>query len=163
MPDIEPDWVSAVATVFAGIATIAAAFTAMLAYRLQKVMVRSRQQLLKSDILLNNIQSLIAAFADIHATAKEDWSPERIERLRSLSRDLRYRETVVKSLQPSVGEKIERWRISLDCQGNSIPRVVDYALGGIGAIIGDKYDDFLFLKAEELRKIQEDVFEEMSA
>lgn len=59
--------------------------------------------------------------------------------------------------------KIEKWRISTDSEGDSIPRVVDYFLGEIGGIIGDKYDDFLFSKAEELRNIQDQAFEEVSA
>ncbi|PAU73942.1 hypothetical protein [Halomonas salipaludis] len=163
MPEIEPDWVSAAATAFAGVATIAAAFTAFLAYRLQRALARSRKQLLKGDTLLKNIQSLVATFADIHATAKQDWSTERTEKLRALSARIRYTETVVKSLSPDIGTKVEEWRISSDNEGNSIPRVVDYILGGMGAIIGDKYDEFLFSKAEDLRRIQDQVFEEIGA
>lgn len=45
-------------------------------------------------------------------------------------------------------------------QGDSIPRVVDYILGRLGAIIGDKYDDFLFSKAAGLKRVQDEVFEE---
>lgn len=163
MLEIEPDWVSAAATFFAGIATIAAAFTAIFAYRLQRAMAVSRQQILKGDNLLKNIQSLIATFADIHATAKQDWSPDRTEKLRSLSEDIRYTETVIKSLNPALGAKVEEWRISSDSQGDSIPRIVDYILGGAGAIIGDKYDSFLFSKASELRKIQDEMFKEIGA
>lgn len=59
--------------------------------------------------------------------------------------------------------KVEQWRTSTDSEGDNIPRVVDYILGGMGAIIGDKYDDFLFSKAEELRGIQDQAFEEVSA
>src|SRR5690606_21372924 len=117
--EIEPDWVSAVATIFAGIATIAAAIAAILAYKLQRALAESRLQLLKGDALLKNIQSLIATFADIHATAKKDWSKERIETLRLLSENIRYTETVIKSLNPSIGARVEEWRISPDDQGNS--------------------------------------------
>jgi len=163
MPEIEPDWVSAMATVFAGIATFAAAVTACLAYKLQRALAKSRQQLIKDDSLLKNIQSLIVFFANIHATAKQDWSAERTEKLRSLYENLRYTETVIKSLNPSIGEKVEKWRISSDAQGDNIPRVAGYLLGGVGAIIGDKYDHFLFSKAEDLRRIQDEVFEEISA
>jgi len=163
MAEIEPDWVSAAATVFAGIATIAAAIAAILAYRLQRALAESRQQLLKGDTLLKNIQSLIATFADVHATAKQDWSTERTEKLRLLSENIRYTETVIKSLNPEIGARVEEWRISKDGQGDSILRVVDYVLGGVGAIIGDKYDAFLFSKAEDLRKIQDEIFKEMSA
>lgn len=163
MAEIEPDWVSAVATIFAGIATFAAAIAAILAYKLQRALAESRLQLLKGDALLKNIQSLIATFADIHATAKKDWSKERIETLRLLSENIRYTETVIKSLNPSIGARVEEWRISPDDQGNSIPRVVDYVLGGMGATIGDQYDDFLFSKAEDLRKIQDEAFKVMNA
>ncbi|WP_298845731.1 hypothetical protein [uncultured Salinicola sp.] len=163
MPEVHPDWVSATATVFAGMATIAAAFTAILAYRLQRALAESRQQFFKGENLLKNIQSLIANFADIHATAKQDWSKERTQKIRTLSESLRYTETVIKSLNPGIGAKVEEWRISADGQGDSIPRVVDYILGGLGAITGDKYDDFLFSKAADLRRIQDEVFEEMSA
>ncbi|MBM1145599.1 hypothetical protein GN155_017580, partial [Alcanivorax sp. ZXX171] len=138
IPDIEPDWISATATVFAGVATAAAAFTAILAYRLQRTLAESRRQLLKDEALLKNIQSLIVTFANIHATAKQDWSTGRIERLRSLAGNLRYAETVIKSLNPSIGAKVERWRISSDADNESIQRVVEYILGGLGAIIGDK-------------------------
>ena len=161
MPEFEPEWVSAIATGLAGIATIAAAFTTFLAYRLQRALAKNRQQLLKGDTLLKKIQSLIASFADIHATAKQDWSSERADKIHTLSVDIRYTETVIKSLHPGIGMKVEQWRISTNNEGESISRVVDYILGGVGAIIGDKYDDFLFSKAEELRKIQDLAFEEV--
>lgn len=163
MPEIEPDWVAAIATVFAGIATFAAAVTAYFAYKLQRNLVKSKQQLIKSDNLLKNIQSLIVTFANIHATAKQDWSTERTEKLRSLNENLRYTETVIRSLNPSIGEKVEKWRISPDAHGDSISRIAGYILGGLGATIGDKYDHFLFSKAEDLRRIQDEVFEEISA
>lgn len=163
MPEIEPDWVSAGATVFAGLATLAAAVSACLAYKLQQAIARSRQQLLKGDNLLKNIQLLIATFADIHATAKQDWSPERTEKLRSLDERLRYTETVIKSLNPRIGAQVEEWRVSQDSKGDSVIRVVSFILGGTGAIIGDKYDDFLFSKSAELRRIQDDVFNDISA
>ncbi|QJX02742.1 hypothetical protein HML84_16030 [Alcanivorax sp. IO_7] len=118
---------------------------------------------MKDEALLKNIQSLIVTFANIHATAKQDWSTGRIERLRSLAGNLRYAETVIKSLNPSIGAKVERWRISSDADNESIQRVVEYILGGLGAIIGDKYDDFLFSKAEDLRRIQDDAFEDISS
>lgn len=162
MPELEPHWVSAAATVFSGIATIAAARAATLAYRLQQALAESRQQLLKGDTLLKNIQSLIATFADVHATARQDWSTERTEKLRLLSENIRYTETVIKSLNSKIGARVEEWRISNDSQGNSIPRVVDYVLGRIGATVGDKYDAFLFSKAEDLRMIQDEVFKELS-
>lgn len=95
MPEIEPSWVSAIATSLAGFATIAAAFTTFLAYRLQRALVKSRKQLLKGDTLIKNVQSLIATFADIHATAKQDWSTERTEKLQKLSTHIRYTETVL--------------------------------------------------------------------
>lgn len=163
MPEIEPDWVSAVATVFAGIATFAAAVTACFAYKLQRTLAKSRQQLIKGDSLLKNIQSLIVTFANVHATAKKDWSTERTEKLRSLYKNLLYTETVIKSLNPNVGGKVEKWRISSNAQGDSIPRIAGYILGGLGATVGDKYDQFLFSKAEDLRRIQDEVFEEISA
>lgn len=156
MPDIDPGYFSAAATIFAAV-------TAWLAYKLQRDIARNRQELLKGDVLVKEIQSLITVFADIHATAKEDWSDERKEALAALSGELRYTKTVIKSLHPGIGQKIEQWHISKDEQNNSIPRVVEYALGEMGAIIGDKYDKFLFAKAEELRKIQDDLFKEMVA
>ncbi|GEK46858.1 hypothetical protein HPA02_11410 [Bisbaumannia pacifica] len=117
---------------------------------------------MRGDALINNIQSLIATFADIHATDKQGWSTERTEKLRALSEHIRYTETVIKSLHPDIGTKVEQWRTSSDNEGSSIPRVVSYILGGVGAIIGDKYDEFLFSKAEDLRRIQGYVFEEIS-
>lgn len=163
MSEIDPDWVSAGATVFAGLATLAAAVTACFAYKLQRVITKSRQQLLKGDNLLKNIQLLIATFADVHATAKQNWSPERTEKLRSLDERLRYTETVIESLNPQIGAQVNQWRISLDAKGDSVTRVVSFILGANGAIIGDKYDDFLFSKAAQLREIQDSVFNEMSA
>jgi len=163
MLEIESAWVSAAATAFAGVATTAAAVTTFLAYRLQRSLARSRKQLLKGDILLRNIQSLIATFADIHATAKQDGSIERTEKLRELAENIRYTVTVIKSLHPGIGKEVEEWRTSSDNEGNSVIRVVDYILAGHGAIIGDKYDQFLFSKAEDLRKIQDQVFEEINA
>jgi hypothetical protein len=152
MLEIESAWVSAAATAFAGVATTAAAVTTFLAYRLQRSLARSRKQLLKGDILLRNIQSLIATFADIHATAKQDGAIERAEKLRELAENIRYTVTVIKSLHPGIGKEVEEWRTSSD-----------YILAGHGAIIGDKYDQFLFSKAEGLRKIQDQVFEEINA
>ncbi|OXY81361.1 hypothetical protein B6S08_12790 [Oceanimonas doudoroffii] len=135
-----------------------AAFTAFLAYRLQRALVESRQQLLKGDHLFKNIQSLIIIFANIHATAKQDWSPDRTAKLRSLSEEVRYIETVIKSLNPDIGTKVEEWLSSTDRHGDSIPKVVDCILGGAGAIIGDKYDNFLYSKASELREILDEIF-----
>jgi|GEM_PF-5459557 len=163
MPEIDPDWVSAGATVFAGLATLAAAVAACFAYKLQRAITKSRQQLLKGDNLLKNIQLLIATFADVHATAKQGWSPERTEKLGSLDERLRYTETVIKSLNPKIGAQVEQWRVSSDAKGDSVTRVVSFILGGTGAVIGDKYDDFLFSKAAQLRAIQDSVFNEISA
>ncbi|OOE84025.1 hypothetical protein BZG72_04325 [Salinivibrio sp. PR6] len=162
MSEVDPDWVSAGATVFAGVATLAAAVASCFAYKLQRAITKGRQQLLKGDDLLKNMQLLIATFADVHATAKQDWSPERTEKLRSLDERLRYTETVIKSLNPQIGEQVEQWRISSDAKGDSVTRVVSLILGGTGAIIGAKYDDFLFSKAAQLREIQDSIFNEMS-
>lgn len=156
MPDIDPSWFSAAATLFAAVTT-------GFAYKLQRDIARARQQLLKGDVLLKRMQHLIAIFADIHATAKEEWSDERSKKLADLSGELRYSKTVIKSLHPNIGEKIECWHTGKDKQHNSISGVIEYTLGQIGANIGDKYDEFLFAKAEELRKIQDHLFKEMSA
>ncbi|MTT53107.1 hypothetical protein F1529_11495 [Alcanivorax sp. VBW004] len=163
MSEVEPNWISAVAAVLSGVATIAAAIAAFLAFKLQQSLAKTREELLKGDSLLKNIQLFITTFADVHATAKEVSSEERREKLGLLSRNLQYTETIIKSLNPGIGAKIEKWRVSPDSEGNNIARVVDHALGGIGATVGDKYDDFLFAKAEELRRIQDIVFEEMRA
>lgn len=156
VPDIDPGWFSAAATLFAAVTT-------GFAYKLQRDIARTRQALLKGDVLLKRMQYLIAIFADIHATAKEEWSDERSKKLADLSKELRYSKTVIKSLHPSTGEKIECWHSGTDKQHDSIPRVIEYTLGEIGANIADKYDEFLFAKSEELRKIQDDLFKEMGA
>ncbi len=76
MSDIEPDWVSAAGTVFSAFAAIGAAVAAFLAYRLQRSIAKSRQQFIKREVLLEKIQLLIVAFADVRATSKEISSPK---------------------------------------------------------------------------------------
>jgi hypothetical protein len=163
MPDIDPNWFSAIATIFAAVATAAAAITTHLAYKFHRSIEKNRQYLLKGEVLLKNIQSLIVTFANVHATAKEDCSVERTEKLRLLSKEIKYTATIIASLSPTVGAKIESWRISKDRKGDSIPRIVDYILCGTGAIIGDNHDDFLFKKSTELRTIQDELFKEISS
>lgn len=166
MADTEADWVSVAGLVFSSIAAtgaIIAAVAAVLAYMLQRSLAKSRQRLIKGDVLLKNIQSLIVTFADVRATAKEDSSPQRAEKLRLLSRDLRYIETVIKSLHPGIGEKFEHWHVTPDDEGCHVSGVVDYELGFLGADTGSKYERFFCAKAAELGNIQDDFFEEINA
>ena len=159
MPSIDPDWVSVTSAIFTGVATV----ITYLAYRFHRSLEKNRQYLLKGDALLKNFQSLIITFANVHATAKEDCSNERSEKIRSLSKEIKYTSIIIASLNPDVGAQIESWRLSKDSKGDSLPRTVDYMLGNLGGSIGDNDYDFLYKKLSELRAIQDDIFKTMSA
>jgi hypothetical protein len=76
--------------------------------------------------------------------------------------DFEARARLAAAARTRIGNRIERWRLSEDSDGNSVSRVIDYVLGGMGAVVGDQYDDFLFSKAADLREIQEGMFDEIA-
>ena len=76
---------------------------------------------------------------------------------------MRYTETVIKSLHPDIGDKIEHWRITPNDEGKHISGVVDHELAFLGANVGEQYEDLFSSKSAELRDIQDNVFAELNA
>lgn len=160
---MNPDWITAITAIFATFSAIAAAIAAWQAYRLQANVEGARIRLLKGEAELQNLQKYIVIFANIIATAKEEWSTERNEKLKLLSSDLRYTAIVMQSLSPEIGGKLEKWKLKKDSENNSVPRIVDFILASSGAAIGEEYDYFFKQKSAELREIQDEYFKSVSA
>jgi len=106
---------------------------------------------------------MLLVFADIQATTSESWSDERSKKLQSLSKELRSYGIIISSLGKNVKDQMNKWATEKDIEGNSIPYVVEYILGNLGAHIGNKYDTFFERKTEELITIQENIFKEIAA
>ncbi|MCP3942834.1 MAG: hypothetical protein GY710_15295 [Desulfobacteraceae bacterium] len=162
MTEIDLNWISAISTACAMVASVAASITAILTYKFHRSLEKKKLSLLKEEVLLKNIQSLIVIFANIRAKAKEDYSVERREELKSLSQEINYTVIIIASLSSDIGTQIELWRVSKDSNGNNIPYVVNYIFGNLGTI-GNNYDDFLCKKSIELREIQNYLFKKINA
>ena len=144
-------------------AAIAAATVAFLAFRHQNKLENNKLEFLKLEVTLRHLQELIVTFAEIRAISETAWSDDRSQQLARHACDLRKSITIIGSLHPKSGNRLDSWRSEKCNQGISVSSVVDHELGQIGADIGDKYNRFFCLKSGELRDIQDKIFEEFSA
>lgn len=163
MCELKPEWISAISAALAALAAFFSLIAARYTYKLQKSIEKNRQAELINEALIKNIQSLLLTFANIRAAASGDWSPERTSKLQTLSDELRYTCTVIESLNEVIGEKIRLWRIEKSSEGYSIPREIDYVLGNMGAISGEKYNNFFSEKSAKLIAIRNEAYKEVIA
>ena len=166
----DPNWINAVAAsftfiaaIFSTVAAIAAAITAKRAHSFQQQIEKSRHQLSKLELTLRNLQELMVTFAEVQAISESVYSDDRKQQLKEHAHELRKKITIIDSLHPEIGYNLNLWRAEKDHLGNSISQIVDYELGNIGAIVGDKYNDFFYRKSRELSVIQTMLLNEISA
>ena len=158
---ITPEWISVIVASISAFTTIITCVIAYKVFNWHRDIESNKQIIIRNEILIVNLQSVLVTFANIHATAKEEWSDERSKKLTFLSNELNYKIIVVSSLNIDIGNKLTEWQGVKGDDGNSISYVIHMILGSLGAIIGTKYDEFLLEKATSLRKIQDELYSSM--
>lgn len=148
---------------WAALATVVVAILAYFTYRHQKRSDKNSLQLLQNEAVVKHIQELMIIFAEIRAISETEWSDGRTQELNQRAKALRKAITVIGSLHPDTGNRLHSWCSEKDQHGNSISSVVDYELGNIGAITGNKHTRYFKKKSRELRNIQDLFFAEFSA
>ena len=155
--------VSVIAAIFSCVAAISAAITARRAHNYHKKINENKSKLLKLEVVVKHFNELMFTFSEIRADSDLEWSDDRTKKLKANSEKLRKTITIIGSLHYKTGNSLDTWHVKKDKSGNSFSILSDYILGGKGAIIGDKYEQFFNEKSIELQTIQDRLFGEFSA
>lgn len=146
--------ISAWSAVFSCITSFVTAWIAWRAFRFTEQIEKGRSSAILNEHLIHSINSLLVSFSKLQVVAMDEWSDDRSERLRVLSKELQQAIRMVSSLDYEVGEKVKDWEVSKNFESNSIPSVIYYVLGQNGASIGDSYGAFFMQKSIELQAIR---------
>ena len=157
------NWVIAVATACAAGASIAAAVAAYFSYRHEIYSEKQRQNHLKLEPAVRYTQELMITVGEIRALAEDEHVKDRGLKVREHAGNLRRLITVIGSLSPEAGKRLESWYIRKDMHGNSISQIIHNELGHVGGYMGEKHNSFFKEKSRDLREIQEFLFKSMSA
>ena len=166
----DPSWVAAipaflsfVAAALAAGAAIAASITAKRAYEFQIRQDRAKFRLSKLEVTLRHMQDVMVTFAEIRAACESGGTNQSRENIKDKADYLNRSITIIDSLHPRIGKMLHSWKLNKDSSGKSMSQVVHYELGFLGTKNEGDYDHFFRRKSEGLRRIQDQLFREISA
>ena len=154
--------IAAFAAFMTAIATFMAAFAAWKMLKHEQFCEKNKILFLKHQSEVEHLQKLIASFAKVIALASLEWNDERNQKLDASIREIQFHVSILESLNTRISTDIVQWVREKDSDGKEISQVLYYELGNLHAITGEKHKEFLKLKMEELKKIQDKMFSSMT-
>ena len=162
MSFFSPEVIAAFAAIMTAIATCMTAFVAWKMLKLERFREKNKILFLKHQSEVEHLQKLIASLAQVTALASLEWNDERNQKLDLSIQEIQLHVSALESLNTPISTDIVKWVTEKDSDGKDIPQVLYYELGNLHAINGEKHKEFLKLKMEELKEIQDKMFSSMT-
>ena len=155
--------VSIVVAVASCLAAFMAAVAAWKMLKLEKSREKNRVLLLKHQSEVEHLEKLIASFARVIALDSCGWSDERNQNIDNAIQEMQLHISVLEALNTRISADVTQWVIEKDPDRKSIPQVVYYEIGQLHPTGHQaSYKNFMELKMEKLKEIQDKMYSEMT-
>ena len=158
-----PEVITAFATFMAAIAASMSAYVAWRVLKHDKFREQNRISFLKNQSEIEHIQKLIASFVEVMFLESLEWGDERSHGLDKAIQTMRFHVSSLESLNAVTSTRIAQWVREKSPDGKEVSQVIYYELGQSHVITGGKHREFMQLKLEELKDIQDTIFYSMAA